>query len=134
MTHLTVLLESHARTVADLAQALADRGINIEDIDVQDAGPDQTEVVNLTVDRYDEALLALRDAGFRAVSEDALVIRLRDEPGALAKVAVRFKDAGIAIRSMHILGRAGSSALVSIVSERPADAKQLVRDLLVSGV
>ena len=134
MTHLTVLLESHARTVADLAQALADRGINIEDIDVQDAGPDQTGVVNLTVDRYDEALLALRDAGFRAVSEDALVIRLRDEPGALAKVAVRFKDAGIAIRSMHILGRAGSSALVSIVSERPTDAKQLVRDLLVSGV
>ena len=134
MTHLTVLLESHARTVADLAQTLADRGINIEDIDVQDAGPDQTGVVNLTVDRYDEALLALRDAGFRAVSEDALVIRLRDEPGALAKVAVRFKDAGIAIRSMHILGRAGSSALVSIVSERPADAKQLVRDLLVSGV
>jgi len=134
MTHLTVLLESHTRTVADLAQALADRGINIEDIDVQDAGPDQTGVVNLTVDRYDEALLALRDAGFRAVSEDALVIRLRDEPGALAKVAVRFKDAGIGIRSMHILGRAGSSALVSIVSERPADAKQLVRDLLVSGV
>ena len=134
MTHLTVLLESHARTVADLAQALADRGINIEDIDVQDAGPHQTGVVNLTVDRYDEALLALRDAGFRAVSEDALVIRLRDEPGALAKVAVRFKDAGIAIRSMHILGRAGSSALVSIVSERPADAKHLVRDLLVSGV
>jgi len=134
MKHLTVLLESHSRTVADLAQALADRGINIEDIDVQDAGPDQTGVVNLTVDRYDEALQALRDAGFRAVSEDALVIRLRDEPGALAKVAVRFKDAGIGIRSMHILGRAGSSALVSIVSERPDDAKQLVRDLLVSGV
>ena len=134
MKHLTVLLESHSRTVADLAQALADRGINIEDIDVQDAGPDQTGVVNLTVDRYDEALQALRDAGFRAVSEDALVIRLRDEPGALAKVAVRFKDAGIGIRSMHILGRAGSSALVSIVSERPDDARQLVRDLLVSGV
>jgi hypothetical protein len=134
MKHLTVLLESHSRTVADLALALADRGINIEDIDVQDADPEQTGVVNLTVDRYDEALQALRDAGFRAVSEDALVIRLRDEPGALARVAVRFKDAGIGIRSMHILGRAGSSALVSIVSEHPHDAKHLVRDLLVSGV
>jgi hypothetical protein len=134
MKHLTVLLDSPSRTVADLAQALAGRGINIEDIDVQEAGPGQTGVVNLTVDRYDEALQALRDAGFRAVSEDALVIRLRDEPGALAKVAVRFKEAGIGIRSMHILGRAGSSALVSIVSERPEEAKPLVRELLVSGV
>ena len=134
MKHLTVLLDSPSRTVADLAQALAERAINIEDIDVQEAGPDQTGVVNLTVDRYDQALQALRDAGFRAVSEDALVIRLRDEPGALARVAVRFKEAGIAIRSMHILGRAGSSALVSIVSERPDEAKRLVRDLLVSGV
>ncbi len=134
MKHITVLLESHSRTVAELAQALADRGINIEDIDVQDADPDQTGVANLTVDRYDEALLVLRDAGFRAVSEDAIVIRLRDEPGALARVAVRFKEAGIGIRSMHILGRAGVSALVSIVSERPEQAKELLRDVLVSGV
>jgi len=134
MKHLTVLLDSPAHTVAELAQALAAHGINIEDIDVRDPGADQTGVVNLTVDRYDEALLALRDAGFRAVSEDALVIRLRDEPGALARVAVRFKEAGLAIRSMHILGRAGSSALVSIVCERPHVAKHLVHDLLISGV
>ena len=132
MKHIAVLLDAQSRTVADLAQALADRGVNIEDIDVEES--DQTGVANLTVDHYDEALLALRDAGFRAVSEDALVIRLKDEPGALAKVAVRFKAAGIGIRSMHILGRAGASALVTIVAERPEEAKQLVRDFLVSGV
>ncbi|MBE7502986.1 MAG: hypothetical protein HS113_22430 [Verrucomicrobiales bacterium] len=132
MKHITVLLEAPARDVADLAQVLADRGVNIEDIDVEES--EQTGVANLTVDHYDVALQALRDAGFRAVSEDALVIRLKDEPGALAKVAVRFKAAGIGIRSMHILGRAGSAALVTIVCERPEEAKQLVRDLLVSGV
>lgn len=132
MKHITVLLDDPARGLAELTQALADRGVNIEDIDLGES--DRAGVANLTVNRYDEALLALRDAGFRAVSEDALVIRLEDEPGALARVAVRFRDAGIGIRSMHILGRAGSSALVTIVSERPDDARQLVRDLLVSGV
>lgn len=132
MKHLTVLLDTPSHGLAELAQALAGRGVNIEDIDL--AGSELTRVANLTVDRYDDALLALRDAGFRAVSEDALVIRLPDEPGALARVAVRFQAAGVTIRSMHILGRAGSSALVTIVSERPEEARELVRDQLVSGV
>ncbi len=40
-----------------------------------------------TVDRYDEALVALRDAGVPAVSEDAIIIRIADEPGALARLS-----------------------------------------------
>lgn len=132
MKRITVILENPGRNVADLTEALGARGINIETFDVE--GSDQTGVVNLTVDRYDESLAALRDAGFRAISEDALVIRLKDEPGALARVAVRFKNAGIAIRSMHIITRDRDHALATIVSDRQAEARELVRDLIVSGV
>lgn len=132
MKRITVILENTAQNVADLTEVLGSRGINIETFDVEGSG--QTGVVNLTVDRYDESLLALRDAGFRAISEDAIVVRLKDEPGALARVAVRFKNAGIAIRSMHIITRSEDHALATIVSDRQADARELVRDVLVSGV
>jgi len=132
MKRITVILEHPSIGVADLALALADRGINIETIDVE--GSEKTEVVNLTVDRYDESLIALRDAGFRAITEDAIVIRLKDEPGALARVAVRFREAGITIRSMHIIKRQEHHALATIVCDRQAEARELVRDVLVSGL
>lgn len=132
MKRITVILENPGVNVADLAEALGTRGINIVTFDVE--GSEQTGVVNLTVDRYDESLAALRDAGFRAISEDALVIRLKDEPGALARVAVRFKHAGIAIRSMHIITRDKDHALATIVSDRQSEARELVRDILVSSV
>ena len=132
MKRITVILEHPSMGVADLALALADRGINIETIDVEES--EKTEVVNLTVDRYDESLVALRDAGFRAITADAIVIRLKAEPGALARVAVRFREAGITIRSMHIIKRQEHHSLATIVCDRQAEARDLVRDVLVSGL
>jgi len=100
-----------------------ERGINIEELqgDANQAGG----VVHLTVDLYDEALIALRDAGFQAVSEDALVLRLADEPGALARVAARFKSENINVRSMRILRREAGHTLVALVTEEPERAARI---------
>ncbi len=86
----------------------------------------------LTVDRYDEALAALRDAGVHAVSEDAIIIRIADEPGALARISRRFHDAGIRLRSVRIIRRNAGSGLVALSTERTERALDLVRDELVS--
>lgn len=132
MKRITVIIDNRPGAVADVTSALAQRGVNIESLDVE--GAEEKGVINLTVDRYDEALQALRDASFQAVSEDAIVIRLRDEPGAIARIAARFKEAGINIRSMHILSRDAELSLVSIVSDRRADAIELVKDEIVSSM
>jgi hypothetical protein len=64
----------------------------------------------MTVDKYDLALKKLRDASFNAITEDSLLIKLKDEPGALAKIVNRFKDANINIRSFHIISRDGQNS------------------------
>ena len=132
MKRITVIVHNRPGAVADVSAALAERGVNIESLDVD--GAEETGVINLAVDRYDEALQALRDASFQAISEDAIVISIEDKPGALAGVAARFKEAGINIRSMHILRRAPDRALVSIVSDRRAEAMELVKDEIVSSM
>ena len=76
----------------------------------------------------DEALLALRDSGFQAISEDALVVRLRDEPGALAKIAVRFKDADLNVRSIRFLRHEDGYAWVTIVTQNNARAAELLEE------
>ena len=130
MKQITVVGESDPGLLARVSEILAARGINIETLDaetVQDHG-----VVILTVDRYDEALAALRDAGVPAVSEDAIVIRIADEPGALAKISRRFHDAEIRLRSVRIIRRSPGSGLVALSTERTERALELVKDVLIS--
>ncbi len=130
MKQITIVTERSPGLLARVSEILAARGINIETLHaetVQDHG-----VVILTVDRYDEALVALRDAGVAAVSEDAIVIRIADEPGALARISQRFDDAGIRLRSVRIIRRNEGWGLVALSTERTDRALELVRDVLIS--
>jgi len=128
MKEITVIVDNRAGMLADISTALAAQSVNIESIDGEAA--ESRGIIRLTVDNYDIALQALRDGGFQAVSEDALLIRLKDEPGALAKAASRFKDAHINIRSLRIVRRERGYALVTLVTEDNDAARELVADVL----
>lgn len=130
MKQLTVLVRNETGVAAAIATCLAERGVNIEEIDIE--GVEDRGIVVLSVDRYDEALRALRDHGFHAITQDVLLVRLEDKPGALAAVAVRLKDAGIDLRSMHILRRDEGGTIASLVASDPARAAELLKDVLVS--
>ncbi len=130
MKLITVIARNHPGEVARLADVLAGAGINIEDIDANtnnDIG-----VIHLVVDSYDAALRTLSQAGFQAISEDALVIRLDDRAGALAQIAGRFTDPQINLRSMHIVRREAGAVLVSIVTNDNTRAADLLGDVLIS--
>ena len=130
MKQITVVTESDPGLLARVSEILAAREINIETLDaetVQDHG-----IVILTVDRYDEALVALRDAGVQAVSEDAIIIRIADEPGAFAKISLRFHEAEIRVRSVRIIRRNEGYGLVALSTERTERALELVKDVLIS--
>ncbi len=130
MKQITVVAESSPGLLAQVSEILAARGINIETLDAETV--EEHGVMILTVDRYDEALVALRDEGLPAVSEDAIVIRIADEPGALARISRRFHDAGIRLRSVRIIRRNAGYGLVALSTERTEQALDLVRDVLIS--
>lgn len=130
MKEIVLVTQNRPGLVADISEVLGSRGINIETIDAEEVH--DMAVVELTVDRYDEALQRLRDAGFEAVTEDALLVRLRDEPGALAKVSKRFKEANIDLRSVRFIRRKGGYAFVALATDRTEEAKALVREYLVN--
>jgi hypothetical protein len=129
MKQLTVLVPNELGIAARLTACLAERGINIEEIDVESVA--DHGVVVLSVDRYDEALRALSDQGFRVITQDTLLVRLEDKPGALAAVALQLKDAGLDLRSMHILRRNDSGTTASLVCSDNAAAAEVLRDVLV---
>ncbi len=130
MKVITVIIDNRPGVVADILSTVAENGINIESFNTD--GVDKIGVVILTVDKYDKALQVLCDAGYQAISEDALVLRLQDEPGALAKISLRFKYENINIRSLRILKRESDHALVTIVTDDNNRAQDLVKDVLVN--
>ena len=129
MKEIVIVTENRTGLMADISEVLAALGINLETLDAEEVRG--LAVVELTVDRYDEALQALRQAGFDAIAEDALVVGLPDAPGALAKVAKRFKDANIDLRSVRIIRRQEGFALVALATERTDEAKALVKEYLL---
>lgn len=124
MNRITVVARNEVGVIADISRALADAGINIETISAE--GLDDYGTITLTTDAQDAALRVLAEAGFKAITDESLVLRLPDEPGALAKVAERFKDAGVNIQSLHILERNAGHTLVALAAEDREKAAQLV--------
>ena len=124
INRIVIMADNEVGVIADITRALAEEDINVETINTETAG--SQGVVMLTVDSYDRALYVLNRAGFKAVGDDALVIRLPDEPGALAGVADRLKEAGVNIQSMHILNRQAGHAMIALTVEDHAKAVQAI--------
>lgn len=130
MKQITVLTRQDPDELARVAALLGEAGVNIEHIDAERL--EQSGIIVLTVDHYDNALRALRDHGLRAITQDALVIRIEDKPGALAAIAKRLRDAGLDLRSMHLLSRKDGYSLASIVATDPAQAAAVLADVIAS--
>ena len=124
MDRIIVTAHNEVGLMADIADAMARADINILTINTDGVG--ENGVVVMTTDNNDAALDALAAAGFRAIIDEALVIRLKDEPGALAKVAARFKEAGVNIQSLHIIDRYHGYTTVALSPDDRAKAETLV--------
>jgi hypothetical protein len=129
MKQLTIVAPDRPGLLAELTDGLAADGINIETIDAVGFG--DTAVFRLTVNEYDRALQALHRRGFQPVSEDALVVRLEDRPGALAAIARRFRDAGVNLRSLRIIHTSGGQTVAAIATDRTDRAIEIVKDILL---
>jgi hypothetical protein len=124
MERIIIIVRDEVGVIAGVTRALADQDVNIESLDTERAG--EQGIITLTTDDTNRALLALKDAEFRAVTDDSLVFRLPDEPGALARVAERFKAAGVNIQSLHILDRRAGQAVVALSAQDREEARKLL--------
>lgn len=125
MSRVIITVKNQVGVVADISKALAARHINIEAINAHTT--EDTGIITLETNDPDNTLIVLADAGFKAVVDDSLVFRLPDQPGELAQVAQKFKDAGINIQSLHILSRYHGHATVAVsVSDEDRAASESI--------
>jgi hypothetical protein len=109
-TQLTLSLVSRPGTLAALTRSLADAGVNITALSAPEASG--RGKIRLLVSDPGRAKRALRKANYRANEEPAFTLRLRNKPGALARVAARLAKERINVRSIYATTAGRGSALV----------------------
>ncbi len=129
MKQITIIAKDHAGLLADVAEKMAAANVNIESIDSECIG--ETAVITMAVDQCDAALRALANAGFHAVTEETILVKVADRPGALAQIARRFSEAGINMRSARLIRREGATGIVAISCEDIERARALTKDILL---
>lgn len=122
---ITVIGEDRPGTLAEVTELLSSYQLDIRDIATNKVGEDA--FLTLQVSDYDLGLNVLLAAGFNAIPEESVLVRIEDKPGALAGVARRLADEGIDIRGISMVHQQGNHSAVAISS----DDDQRVRELFV---
>lgn len=124
-TQLTLSLVSRPGTLAALARTLADAGVNITALNAAEVSG--RGKIRLLVNDAVRAKRALRKAKYRATEEPAFVLRLRNKPGALARVAARLAKERINVRSIYATtGGRRSAVVVLTVGGNPSKARRVL--------
>lgn len=128
MTELTIVAKDRVGLLADISDALAKDGINIEFVSVE--ATSSTAIVHLKVANSPAAKKSLTAAGFRVVDKHNLLLRLKDRPGELAKVSRKLADAGINIKNVYILDAARNEKIMAMDTSDNAKARTVLKSYL----
>ena len=124
-TQLTVSLKSRPGVLAQLARTLADAGVNIVTLSA-DAVSGRGKI-RVVVNDAVSAKRALRKARYRFSEEPAFVVRLRNKPGALARVAEKVAKGRVNIKSAYATTAGRGSATVVLTVGSVAKARKILR-------
>lgn len=128
--NITVVAEDRVGLLAELTGLLAKNGINLTNIEIQTVGTDA--LVRLGTDRCDDCLRVLSEENYHVVSEDLVLLRVADQPGALAVIAKRLADQKIDIRSLIVVQRHQGFAVMGVGCSDNDLARSLLQDVLIN--
>lgn len=98
---LSVFIENKAGRVSEVTDVLGEHGVNIRGFSVSDTA--DYGILRLVVDKTEDGMRALKDAGFTVKENDVICIDLPDKPGGLAGVLKIVSDAGVNIEYVYSL-------------------------------
>lgn len=108
-----VTLSNRPGELANLAELLGDKGINIVSIAGVSEG-EKSSVVALVTEDVANTRDALRAERFQFEEEEVLAVDLEDKPGELATIARKFGDAKINIESLYVVSKEEGSVQVAL--------------------
>jgi hypothetical protein len=122
MNAFLVDLENKPGSLATVAEAIAQKGVNILGVSGTSCA-DGGRVAIMTADDAG-ARAALQEKRISFKEMEATETSLRHEPGTLAKAARRLADAGVNIEAIFPTGMTGGDISVAFVTDNPTKARE----------
>lgn len=130
MKTITIISKDEAGLLADISYILANEKINIETL-AADAVGDKA-IITLGIKDEAKARAALAASGYTVSDENAVVVKLKDEPGELSKITSMLAGEKINITNVFVLSRDGHNTIISFAVDNTAKAKKLLENYVVS--
>jgi hypothetical protein len=119
-----VQLTNRPGALADLAEALAARGVDLRAIGGGGIG-DQGHIILTTADD-DTARTVLTEGGYTFIEGESILTEVDDRPGGMARLARALADAGVNVYGHLFLGRWGDRAMFAFVVDDPEKARPIL--------
>ena len=109
---ISVFLEDSAKRLGELTWVLGREEIDIQAISLTNTA--DLGILRLIVNKSDEALKALSNAGFTARISEVAALELADSPGNLAAVMKLFDETGVHVEHLYTArtGKAGKAVVI----------------------
>lgn len=130
MQRITIVCKANENPVIEITALLANHQINIEGFDFNQFG--ESAYLSISVSDYDASLSLLKNRGYSAVSDDAVLIRGDNRPGELAEIARTLADAGVQIRSIAIMEASPGYGVAAITTDRNDVVREIFSEQLVN--
>jgi hypothetical protein len=129
MKYIMVINKDCKGLVAEISELLGKHNINIDSIN---ANSEQgfAEIRLFTPDNT-MALSILNESGFKAVSDESILVRIQDTPGALGCISRTLSENDIDIRGITMIEQNQGSNIVAIVTDQDENARKILKNSLV---
>lgn len=129
MKYIMVINKDRKGLVAEISELLGQHKINIDSINANSEGG-FAQIRLLTPDN-DRVLSILNESGLKAVSDENILVRIDDTPGALGRISRTLSENNIDIRAITMIEQNQGSNIVAIVTDQDEKARKILKDALV---
>ncbi|MGD0884845.1 MAG: ACT domain-containing protein [Thermodesulfovibrionales bacterium] len=108
---ISIFLENKSGRLADVADVLAQAGINIRALSLADTT--DFGILRLIVNNTEKAKQVLKNGGFTVGKTEVIAVEVSDRPGGLASILGVMKDNGINVEYMYaFVQKSGGNAII----------------------
>lgn len=129
MKYILIINKDRKGLVAEISELLGQNNINIDSIDAHsELG---FAVIRLFTSNNDKALSLLNESVFKAVSNENILVRIDDKPGALGLVSRTLSENDIDIRGITMIEQNKGFNIVAIVTDQDGKTRKILEHTLV---
>ncbi len=129
MNDIMIISKDRKGLVAEITELLGLNKININTINAR--SEKGIAEIKLSTSDNDRSLSVLNEAGVKAVSDENILVRVDDAPGALGRISRTLSESNIDIRGISMLEQNNGFNIVSIITDNDAKTRQVLKDVLV---